>query len=93
MKSNEEKNKIVKTFKIKVMLDPDDLEKKRLKLKEKVCPSCSKKNKVIRILYGYPNDDNVFEKEKEGKLRIGGCVVSNDSPKYYCKRCDLEFGK
>ena len=34
-----------------------------------------------------------FEDEQAGKLHIGGCVIMPDMPKWYCKRCDKEFGK
>jgi hypothetical protein len=58
----------------------------------KKCPICGKSNSVVRILYGMPIA-KAFEEEQAGKLHIGGCVVEEDAPKWYCKRCDKEFGK
>jgi hypothetical protein len=56
------------------------------------CPICEKVDSVVRILYGMPAV-KAWEDEQAGKLHIGGCCIDNDSPKWYCKRCDKEFGK
>jgi hypothetical protein len=58
----------------------------------KKCPVCGKNDNVVCILYGMPIA-KVFEDEQAGKLHIGGCVIMPDMPKWYCKRCDKEFGK
>jgi len=53
--------------------------------KKKMCPKCGS-NDIWRILYGLiPNFD---EKELEkNKVRLGGCIVSSDSPKWECGDC------
>jgi hypothetical protein len=56
------------------------------------CPICGKVDSVVRILYGMPTV-KAYEDAQAGKLHIGGCCIGPDSPKWYCKRCDKEFGK
>lgn len=35
-----------------------------------------------------------LEKELEqGKVKLGGCCISDDSPKYHCTDCGKEWGK
>ena len=56
------------------------------------CPHCGKTDKVIPIIYGYPGED-LFRKQQAGKVRLGGCCVSEDGkdPEWYCKRDGEEF--
>jgi len=56
---------------------------------ERKCPKCNS-NKVIPILYGYPPVD-LWEKEKRGEVKLGGCIVTSDNPKWYCKDCGNEW--
>ena len=58
----------------------------------KKCPTCGKTDEVVRIMYGLPTAEG-WEEAKAGKYHLGGCCVSDDSPKWYCKRCDKEFGR
>ena len=51
------------------------------------CPKCNS-DKVISIIYGYPAGD-VFEKERRGEVKIGGCIVM--PYKWYCKDCENEW--
>ena len=60
--------------------------------KSNKCPVCGKSDEVVRILYGLPTNE-AFEDEQAGKLHIGGCCISPNSPKWFRKRCDKEFGK
>lgn len=55
------------------------------------CPQCVS-NKIVPIIYGMPTE-YAWEKSKQGKLLIGGCCVSDESPKWYCQACGHEFGK
>lgn len=32
-----------------------------------------------------------FEKQEEGKLVLGGCVIEDDSPDRHCKKCGHDF--
>jgi hypothetical protein len=56
---------------------------------EDTCPVCHKKDQVIPIRYGKPNKE-LMQRAKEGKVRLGGCVMSG-RPSRYCKRDDKEF--
>ena len=54
------------------------------------CPKCSSKDSVVRIAYGLPG--NEMRKESvEGKIVLGGCIVKEDAPDWYCKECDNDF--
>jgi hypothetical protein len=55
----------------------------------KRCPKCKKDNMVIPILYGYVRKSSYKDNLK--KYKIGGCIVSDCQPRYYCKRDDLDF--
>lgn len=55
-----------------------------------ICPICHKKDKVIPIIYGLPIK-KTMKKAKKGKLRLGGCMVSDCDPYWYCKRDEKEF--
>ena len=53
------------------------------------CPKCGTKEGVIPIIYSCHGSE--YEKyralEKEGKVLMAGCVLSVETPKYYCKSC------
>lgn len=57
---------------------------KRRKRKPK-CPNC-KSTKVIPIVYGEPPPD-IEEKSRQGKLIMGGCIIHESNPNWYCKSC------
>lgn len=40
----------------------------------------------MRIVYGLPNE-RMFEDANEGKITIGGCIMSGDDPEQVCNRC------
>lgn len=54
------------------------------------CSKCNKSDKVIPILYGEPTPE-AAEEEKQGLLVLGGCIVNESFPDWYCKRDKLEF--
>lgn len=54
------------------------------------CPDCHQKDQVIPIIYGEPRPE-IMEQAELGQLKLGGCLVSNHSPKWYCIRDDREF--
>lgn len=41
---------------------------------------------VAKIIYGYPTTE-AFKEQEEGKIKLGGCVISEDSPQYHCNKC------
>lgn len=49
----------------------------------KICPRCGSKD-IIPIQYGLP------PKEPCGK-KVGGCIIREDNPKWYCINCKNEF--
>ena len=55
------------------------------KIKYKTCPVCKKKDKVIPITYGLPGKE-LMELSKSGEVILAGCVISTNSPRWYCKR-------
>lgn len=52
------------------------------------CPNCNEK--LIRIVYGLPGNE-LMEKAKKGEVCLGGCIVLENSPKYYCKKCKRKY--
>lgn len=55
------------------------------KLPNPTCPNCGSSH-VIPILYGYPS-----ELGDETKYKIGGCMLREDNPEWYCKDCESEW--
>ena len=60
------------------------------------CPKCHKE--LTEIIYGLPGNA-LFEAERRGEVLLGGCVLYEGRPQWYCKRCksyyscDKETGK
>ena len=59
-------------------------------MKNRSCPKCSSVKDVIPIGYGYP-DVEMREDGRAGKVHLGGCIISDDSPEWYCKACRYEW--
>ena len=59
------------------------------KVSEKICPHGHKDN-IIPIVYGYPTE-RTMKKAKKGKIWLGGCVITDCDPKWYCKIHKIEF--
>jgi len=61
------------------------------KRKPQKCPSCGSK-KVAEILWGYPDFSSKLEKKlKEGRIVLGGCIVSGNDPEWQCVDCKVEI--
>jgi ribosomal protein S27AE len=54
-----------------------------------VCPECGDGN-VIPIVYGKPGNE-LIEKAERGEVKLGGCVMSEDSPHWHCAECGNEW--
>ena len=54
-----------------------------------MCPTCGRP--ATPIVYGMP-DDQLIEESGLGLVSIGGCLIGEDSPAYYCSSCQQEFG-
>jgi len=84
------RDKIIKDFAIKeelgtynfVFPDPCITSKK-------VCPQ-GHSDYIISIIYGYPTNRNL-KKAKKGKIKLGGCVVTDCDPKWHCTKHNIDF--
>lgn len=56
----------------------------------KKCPVCLSGRHIIPIVYGYPSP-KMFRKSHAGKISLGGCMVHQYSPRFYCKKDDFQF--
>ena len=54
------------------------------------CPKCSSKDSVVPIKYGFPGTGMQKEYGEE-KIELGGCVIEEDAPDWYCKECENHF--
>jgi hypothetical protein len=45
---------------------------------------------IIPIVYGEPNE-KTMEKASQGKVLLGGCIVTTGAPKYYCTIHKIEI--
>lgn len=54
------------------------------------CPIC--KGKFVEILYGEPTEF-AMQLVDEKKLVLGGCCMTEESPKWECVECEMRFLK
>ena len=55
------------------------------------CPTC-KSAHIARVLMGMPAFDKKLEKDLEdGKVILGGCLVDDSEPDYYCNDCKHQW--
>ncbi len=52
---------------------------------ELVCPHCGERS-LIPIGYGKPSQETI-ERAERGELFLGGCVVTENDPAWYCSQC------
>src|SRR5690554_2209688 len=57
----------------------------------KKCPKCGSLN-VIKIMYGMPTNE-AFLMAEEGKIKLGGCCITDSDPEYFCKDCENEWDR
>jgi len=55
-----------------------------------ICPECDAGKNVVPIVYGKPGR-GLIEREERGEVKLGGCCVTNESARYHCRACDLDF--
>ena len=57
------------------------------------CPACYSKD-VAEVRYGYyDSDKNMWKEElQSGKVILGGCLIGEDSKRFYCNKCGYEWG-
>ena len=54
------------------------------------CPNCGS-NKTAEIIYGMATYEMSLQEQK-GEIKIGGCCVSENDPRWHCFACGHEFG-
>jgi hypothetical protein len=59
------------------------------KLSEKIC-SFGHTDEIIPIGYGYPTE-KTMKKAQAGKIYLGGCIITDCSPAWYCKKHKITF--
>jgi hypothetical protein len=57
------------------------------------CPVCHRSDQVIPVEYGLPTEDLIADmlSGRTGEVHLGGCLVGNDDPKWFCKRDNITF--
>jgi len=59
--------------------------------KPKKCPQCGAA-RIAKILYGMPDFSPKLEKDlDEGKIVLGGCVITGQDPSWECVKCKTRF--
>ena len=56
----------------------------------KECPKCYSEENVIPIRYGMPGPE-MQQDFYEGKIKLGGCGIVENAPKFYCNKCENSF--
>ena len=51
-----------------------------------VCPRCHTEIRRVPILYGEATYEAFLEAEA-GRIRLGGCMVGDESPEFECPAC------
>jgi hypothetical protein len=56
------------------------------------CPRCQS-DRVVYILYGEPIlDDDLKLAIKQGKVELAGCIVTSESKRWECRKCNYGWG-
>ncbi|NLX69928.1 MAG: hypothetical protein GX024_03355 [Clostridiales bacterium] len=53
------------------------------------CPECGSSN-CVEIVYGLPTYELFMRAEAE-EVKLGGCLITKDSPNYFCKSCEHKW--
>ena len=51
------------------------------------CPRCHADIEPVPMVYGLPTRETWLEAQS-GRIRLGGCVIGDESPDYACPECD-----
>ena len=57
---------------------------------DELCSKCSNTKHVVPIRYGMPGPEMMLEYDM-GKIKLGGCGIVENAPKWYCHKCEHEF--
>ena len=55
------------------------------------CPKCGSVS-IARIVYGLPGAE-LMEESRDGKIVLGGCVITGDNPIHACRECGCRWGR
>ena len=69
----------------------DILEPKDIMIDETRCPKCQSTNRA-EILWGTVDKKAVKEMKKRKEIVLGGCLVSENEPKWHCNDCRTRWG-
>lgn len=53
------------------------------------CPVCHSK-RGVPIVFGLPGPE-LLEASREGRIHLGGCVVSRENQEWHCQKCGYEW--
>ncbi|MCP4121120.1 MAG: hypothetical protein GY751_05155 [Bacteroidetes bacterium] len=56
----------------------------------KKCATCKSNDQVVPVMYGMPGP-KMQDDAYAGKIKLGGCLIGENDPKWYCKRDEAEF--
>ena len=56
----------------------------------KKCSKCSSAESVVPIRYGMPGP-KMQQDSYDGKIKLGGCCIEENAPKWYCNKCEYAF--
>ena len=77
------------------VLGPDAEQRRTMlmaaRLTRRTCPDCGS-TEVVPIAYGIATDESL-EEERQGKIVLGGCLMSPDNPAWCCKACGHRWGE
>ena len=59
--------------------------------KNLACPQCNKNNVAV-IFWGFPGNDEIIQAIHDKKIVSGGCLISDDDPKWECTDCHHKWG-
>ena len=57
---------------------------------KKQCPLCLEVKNITPIVYGLPSK-TMMREAKKGRISLGGCIVTENQPEFYCKKDDFPF--
>lgn len=55
----------------------------------RLCPRCGGTS-IVEIVYGLPGND-LMTRAMAGKVVLGGCCISEESPTHACRSCEHEW--
>lgn len=54
------------------------------------CPKGNHTDSILEIIYGMPSEE-LFLQADSGLVVLGGCIIEENSPNYFCKIHEVSF--